>query len=193
MLASDRHELSRAGRDGEPDWRQRQPGVRWLQLRALARRHGDRAGEVVRGGPGLLRHRNLRPATFTTARNPKSWQAPTRRWCWARATTYTSADFAAGGARPERRHRLGADGVHCRGRARARKRHRRRHARRRILRKEASTTRPQLARNLGIQFELVPIGGMFDAYNQGARSGFCRTRRPTSPKRIFRRAFAARC
>ena len=51
-----RDEISRARRFREPDRRQRQSGIRWLQLRATSRRQNHRAGQVVRGRPGLLRY-----------------------------------------------------------------------------------------------------------------------------------------
>ena len=50
----------------------------------------------------------------------------------------------------------------------------------------------ELARNLGIRFELVPIGDIFGAYEQRAQSGVRRPTSLTSPKRTFRPAFVAR-
>ena len=48
-----------------------------------------------------------------------------------------------------------------------------------------------LARNLGIRFEVIPIGEIFDAYLQVVAAGVRRPRRRTSPRRTCRPVFAA--
>ncbi len=52
-------------------------------------------------------------------------------------------------------------------------------------------TQPQLAQNLGIRFETVPISDIFDSYLE-ALNRYSPDAAPTSPKKTFRRVFAVR-
>ena len=50
----------------------------------------------------------------------------------------------------------------------------------------------QLAKNLGIRYEAIPIDGIFSGFNHALEPVFAGAS-PTLPKRICSRAFAARC
>ncbi len=50
-----------------------------------------------------------------------------------------------------------------------------------------------LARNLGIRFEMVPIGGMFEAYNQALGPVFAGQSGRRYRGEHYRLAFAVRC
>ena len=119
------------------------------------------------------------------------WRALTPRWCSVLATTFTSAGFGelclglSGGIDSALTACIAVDAL----------------GRENVIgvgmpgpysSQGSIDDAAQLARNLGIRFQMVPIGGMFDSYTR--LSARCSPAvQPMSPKKTFRPAFAARC